>query len=136
MSEKLCTRCKETKLISEFYKRKDSKDGLQHQCKLCLHKYYAVPGTTEKYKARVKRRRHENAQKMVELKITLKCYFCDECERCCLDFHHKDSLQKDRNVSHMVTTHSWANVLKEIEKCICVCSNCHRKIHAAIIVLE
>ena len=27
-------------------------------------------------------------------------------------------------------------LLKEIEKCVCVCANCHRKIHAGIINLE
>jgi predicted HNH restriction endonuclease len=26
--------------------------------------------------------------------------------------------------------------MKEIEKCVCVCANCHRKIHAGIINLE
>lgn len=33
--EKSCTRCKETKLISEFSKNKLTKDGLSLYCKLC-----------------------------------------------------------------------------------------------------
>src|ERR1039457_4713194 len=32
---KVCTKCKENKELTEFYKRKINKDGLQCQCKKC-----------------------------------------------------------------------------------------------------
>ena len=56
-----------------------------------------------------------------------KCCICGESDPCCLEFHHlRDKLYRI----------SWAvkNVLpekfrKELNKCICVCSNCHKKIH-------
>ena len=28
------------------------------------------------------------------------------------------------------------NLLKEIKKCVCLCANCHRKVHAGIIDLN
>lgn len=44
MTNKRCTRCGETKALSEFSKRKTSKDGLEWQCKACksacAHKYH------------------------------------------------------------------------------------------------
>jgi hypothetical protein len=35
MKEKLCTSCKQTKLLNEFYQDKNSKDGYAWQCKEC-----------------------------------------------------------------------------------------------------
>ena len=34
---KVCTKCKESKEISEFSKRKDAKDGLAHWCNSCIY---------------------------------------------------------------------------------------------------
>ena len=34
---KVCTKCKQTKSISNFSKNKNKKDGLQPQCKLCAY---------------------------------------------------------------------------------------------------
>lgn len=35
---KVCSKCKESKVHSEFHKRKRSKDGLQRHCKVCVSK--------------------------------------------------------------------------------------------------
>jgi len=35
MSTKTCTKCKETKILTDFHKRIDSKDGHAYECKLC-----------------------------------------------------------------------------------------------------
>lgn len=35
MKDKICTNCKISKPISEFYKQKIGKDGLRSECKLC-----------------------------------------------------------------------------------------------------
>lgn len=45
-----------------------------------------------------------------------------------LDFHHKDPNEKDFQFSKY-SNHSWDRIKKEIDKCILVCSNCHREIH-------
>ena len=34
---KQCSKCGETKPNTEFYRRKDSKDGLHNQCKKCIY---------------------------------------------------------------------------------------------------
>jgi len=39
MKTKICSKCKKEKLLSEFYKRKASKDNLSYRCKKC-HKEY------------------------------------------------------------------------------------------------
>ncbi len=57
-----------------------------------------------------------------------KCVVCgyDRCPSA-FDFHHVDSEAKDFSISEKT---SWAAILPELEKCVLVCSNCHREIHA------
>ena len=59
---------------------------------------------------------------------TLSCSVCNEKETVCLEFHHYSDEKKEGNVIHMVTRSAKA-VARELEKCIVVCANCHRKIH-------
>lgn len=49
-----------------------------------------------------------------------------------LDFHHTDPKQKDFGLSSSGITRSWARVKEELDKCILVCANCHREIHAGL----
>ncbi len=50
-----------------------------------------------------------------------------------LDFHHLDENKKDFGLSKDGITRSWERTKKELNKCILVCSNCHREIHAGIL---
>lgn len=67
-----------------------------------------------------------------EYKKINKCLFCNESESCCLDFHHlKD---KEFEISNMVARGlSESKIMLEIRKCLILCSNCHRKVHAGIL---
>jgi len=38
MENKICSKCKQLKLITEFYKHKTNKDGLRGKCKSCMNK--------------------------------------------------------------------------------------------------
>ncbi len=49
-----------------------------------------------------------------------------------LDFHHLDSKKKEFGISVRGLTRSWEKIKAEIEKCVLVCANCHREIHAGI----
>ncbi len=68
-------------------------------------------------------------------KSTLCCVVCGESEACCLDFHHKDPNTKDAEVSRMARTHGVYKLQQELLKCVVLCSNCHRKVHAGLIQL-
>lgn len=60
----------------------------------------------------------------------LKCNKCDENHPSCLDFHHTDPTTKSEGISimlHKIRTKEI--ILKELEKCEVLCSNCHRKHH-------
>jgi hypothetical protein len=56
------------------------------------------------------------------------CAFCGEHDPTCLDFHHTGD--KEHTISHMAyKCFSIEDIMIEIEKCIVVCANCHRKLH-------
>jgi biotin operon repressor len=52
-----------------------------------------------------------------------------------LEFHHLDPSEKDFNFSQKGHCRSWEKVKIELDKCILVCANCHREIHAGLIKL-
>lgn len=81
----------------------------------------------------VARRRKRLRELAVEYKGG-KCTFCGY-NRClnALDFHHLDAKKKEFGISKDGITRSWEKNKKELEKCILVCSNCHREIHAGIL---
>lgn len=60
-----------------------------------------------------------------------RCEICgyDKCMDA-LDFHHLSPKEKDFNISG--GTKSFESIKSELDKCILVCANCHREIHAGI----
>ena len=42
---------------------------------------------------------------------------------------------KEKDLS-LFRKNSKESILKEIQKCVCLCANCHRKVHASKIELE
>lgn len=71
-----------------------------------------------------------------ELKIKAVEYKGGKCEKCsynrcitALEFHHLDPNEKDFAVSNFRAYTQWESLKKELDKCILVCSNCHREIH-------
>lgn len=52
-----------------------------------------------------------------------------------LEFHHKTGEKKDFGLSSKGLTRSWAKIQKELDKCILVCSNCHKEIHSGLVQL-
>lgn len=62
-----------------------------------------------------------------------KCMLCGY-KRCpdALEFHHNNPNSKVFGLSVKGLTRSWERIKKEIDKCVLVCANCHREIHAGI----
>lgn len=128
---KICSKCKILKDFSEFYNRSKSKDGKAVFCKSCRKE---MDNLRYKYNPKKKLKNIEYEKKIrqiiIDAKTNRKCLFCDENEFVCLDFHHIDKTTKEVDVSQ---ARSIREVTEEIKKCIVVCSNCHRKLHAGII---
>lgn len=65
-----------------------------------------------------------------------KCHICgyDKCIGA-LEFHHIDPNEKDFGISSNGYTHSWEKITQELNKCVLLCANCHREVHAKLITI-
>jgi hypothetical protein len=115
-NNKQCSKCKETKLLKEFYMKTD---GRPHcYCKICMNS--------------------KRVEYMKKNKSAAIAYKGGKCQCCgydklqdALEFHHKNPDEKDFSIS----THRGANIEKikpEIDKCVLLCANCHRETHAGL----
>lgn len=133
METKKCCKCKEWLCKNEFKSNSSRKDGLQGQCITCQKKYRRKHylANRAKYIKKSTLRRIEFGNWWKEYKKQFSCILCKENESCCIDFHHKDD-DKEGNVSALINSGNKTRVLKEVAKCVPLCSNCHRKLHAGI----
>ena len=139
---KTCSNCKTEKPLTDFNKKSSRKDGRQAVCRVCSNasskKYYRQdkPAHIAKVVKRNRKERRRLGDWIRELKSE-GCTQCDENDPCCIDFHHLDPSKKNQAVARMVASAlSQENIQKEIDKCVRLCSNCHRKFHAGVIELE
>ena len=69
-------------------------------------------------------------------KAEMGCVVCGEREPSCLDLHHRDPATKVASISRIIFERKSQPMLAaELEKCMVLCSNCHRKMHAGVIVV-
>lgn len=129
---KRCSTCREEKLLSQFRRDKTQKDGLQSRCKLCASAKIREAYTDE-YRERARNRSLKNSRSnrafLKELKTSLGCALCPETDPVCLEFHHLDPTTKSFELSRYASCPR-ESLVAEIKKCVCLCSNCHRKVHA------
>ncbi len=114
---KYCHRCKETKPLSDFYTRRKGTEPSVY-CKSCSS-------------LQTKERQWEVKRSAVEYKGG-KCVVCDyDAYIGALEFHHIDPKEKDYTIAHK-KLYSFEKIKNELDKCILLCSNCHREVHAGL----
>jgi len=93
----------------------------------CRRRWYANNKDSEK--VHVKRRKIEIKKWFDNYKKDLRCMKCSESHPAVLEFHHhlKNKEYSIAEMSH--NGYSVDRIKKEIDKCIVLCSNCHRKEH-------
>ena len=74
----------------------------------------------------------ENKKKQVEF-FGGKCKLCgyDKCHNA-LEFHHLDPTIKEESPSSLRQVTDELRWKSELKKCILLCSNCHREVHAGL----
>lgn len=116
METKICSKCGVEKPITEYHKNGFDRQGNQKYrgyCKECANKR-----ETERY---WEKRAFVDAQRTV-------CAKCGETRAYVLDFHHMNPDEKSFTIGKMKKG-SEETLQKEIDKCVCLCANCHREFH-------
>lgn len=131
---KQCLKCKETKPLSLFFKRKAAKDGYHYYCKSCANIACKQVRTADQWVVKWREIRKKRRERLNEIKRQFVCLVCKESAVECLDFHHLDGTTREASVSNLVYS-SLESILEEIDKCVVLCSNCHRKHHAGNLAL-
>lgn len=112
---RICSGCLRELPLSAFRKDLSRRGGRTARCKECLTAQR--PGVAW----------------LRSFKETHGCEVCGETTPCCLDFHHLDPQEKERTISEFARVATVEQLKQEIEKCVVLCSNCHRKVHAGLI---
>lgn len=114
---KKCYMCESTLDPSMFYKDKSRPDGLTARCKKC--------------EIKKQKDRRDKLKDLIEQVKSFGCHCCDENDFCCIDLHHIGEYEKEFDSQIMLKNKIAINkITEELKKCITVCANCHRKIHA------
>lgn len=127
---KICNKCKEEKLLSDFPPNKECKLGVTGTCRKCdgtkVKKWYA---DNRSRRQKIANRNNQRKKRKLVESFGDKCYDCSNTyPDCVYDFHHLDPTKKDVNPSKAMTW-SKERMMKELEKCVMLCANCHRLRH-------
>lgn len=129
--EKKCSKCEQVKDLEDFPNCKKRKDGKQRYCSQCnkerLQKYYQ--DNKDKHLKEAQKRRQDFRKWWNDYKSQFKCQRCPESDPVCIDFHHLNPDEKDSAVSTLISNQNRKKIIEEVEKCIPLCANCHRKEH-------
>jgi len=99
----------------------------------CRNRYYS--GDKGKHKPKPKRDRSSDLSRLKCNKQKAVAYKGGKCEKCgynkciaAMDFHHINPDDKMYDVKDIMAR-KWETIKSEIEKCMLLCSNCHREEH-------
>jgi hypothetical protein len=64
------------------------------------------------------------------------CLICPEKTPCCLVAHHVDPSSKLFEIGNSTGVKISATLVRaELAKCVCLCANCHAKVHANLVII-
>ena len=117
----------------DFFKvRKDRKYGVDNICKECCNAQARAKHKPGKRSEQQKKRVQQNKVKAIKYKEG-KCQKCgieyNGTNAAVFDFHHLEPNTKEKNPASLMDN-GWDKIKQEIDKCILLCSNCHRLEHS------
>lgn len=133
MDKRRCIWCKELKSLSFFTKTTKTyaqKQYYRSYCKPCYSKYSSQRNKKDRLKnnQNAKVRRLHKKEFWIK-KFGNKCFDCQQTFLSCVyDFHHLDPTVKEFDPGRILYANTPLAKI-ELEKCILLCSNCHRIRH-------
>jgi hypothetical protein len=131
---KICIRCKLEQPISNYTRRRVSKDGYNAACKSCTRKASKKHFVENREYYLSKAQRHRATNQKASREYTFNhlsnnpCSDCGEDDIIVLQFDHLNPKNKKNCVSTLITDgYRLETVKAEIEKCQVLCANCHAR---------
>jgi len=91
------------------------------------------PSWNAELKKRQKQKRDNIHDIVRHIKSTMGCLLCDEEDPNKLQFHHVLPGLKEATIAQLIGNRSkLLTILKEINKCVCVCSACHSLLQSSL----
>jgi hypothetical protein len=104
-------------------------------CANCHRRRHAVLDATHEAGPAVEYRRRRKARAVA--------YMGSCCQGCGIndlpaifEFHHWDARQKEFGFSERGIPRAWKKMITELQKCVMLCVNCHREVHAGVRELD
>ncbi len=123
----VCKHCKQQKEVDDFIKKK----GVAYpECRVCNRAIQFKSRSKHQlvYNERARLRRHQRKLRAIEYKGGV-CMDCNSVVHpAAFDFHHINPTQKDTDPGLMMGCADEV-LFKELDKCLLLCSNCHRVRH-------
>jgi hypothetical protein len=128
--KKICKDCGKEKMCSwQSSFTQTGKPEYRARCDECLKRYFSKKRTTPEFRTR------RNEKRRLSLKILKNKavkYLGGKCLKCgykkslsALTFHHRNPDEKEFDVCIKLNDMSWEEIKKELDKCDCLCFNCH-----------
>ena len=127
-----CSTCKKLLPLTEFAFVNKTNNKRHYQCNVCRRE--TAKKSYKKHKQNIITksilRNKQRRDWYQTIKESLSCCVCGESDSACLDFHHLTSDEKEIEISKASYKIGKRALLQEMNKCACLCANCHRKYHA------
>lgn len=133
MTTKICTKCNRELPIESFRWKNKAENRRHSQCKECQRAQEKIY-----YQENIARKESvlntTNAQRERNINIVNQFKMCG-CAKCgekrlhLLDCHHINPNEKIKDINKMLNSASAKTLELELNKCIVLCSNCHRDFH-------
>jgi hypothetical protein len=108
--------------------------------KAYMKRYLAKPENKTKHIVRARKNDARYKQQVDQIIAAWKvdgCRLCHEVAVCCLVAHHVDPTGKDFSIGDgRVKKIGPKRIAAELAKCVCLCSNCHAKVHAGLLSID
>src|SRR5690242_14498724 len=105
--------------VTKFTKDKTRSNGYSSTCKACA-----------KLRTRGKMKHRKTYIDHIK---SFGCQLCSESTPCVIDMHH---VEKAKYSSSGRSRIGWKDWYEDVSKCVFICANCHRKVHAGLITVN
>ena len=131
-SDKVCTKCRRLLPESAFPFKYKKLNLLHTHCNACQSpmRRASYEKRRDYYLGRISERQRELLVWLEELKSAAACSRCGFSHPAAIQFHHRNPLEKDVEIS-IAVRNGWGktHLLRELEKCDILCANCHFILH-------